>query len=127
MILVDTSAWISFFKGQGILADQVEEFLLGNQAAFCGPVKTELLRGFKNEREKKKIFSLMDGCLWLDQPENLWENAGELGYLTRRKGKTLKTFDLLIATYALKHQIPVLTSDSDFKFIQAAGIPLLLV
>jgi predicted nucleic acid-binding protein len=34
--------------------------------------------------------------------------------------------DLLIATYALAHSVPVLTLDSDFAAIQRAGVGLAL-
>jgi predicted nucleic acid-binding protein len=32
--------------------------------------------------------------------------------------------DLLIATHALAHGVPILTRDADFKRIRAAGVPL---
>ena len=52
--------------------------------------------------------------------------AGDLGFALRGKGLTVKTLDLLIACYALAYRAPLLTRDSDFKLIRAAGLPLLL-
>ena len=56
----------------------------------------------------------------------LWEEAGELGYFLGRRATSVKTLDLLIATYALAHAVPILTVDSDFARMQRAGLRLLL-
>jgi hypothetical protein len=126
MILVDTSAWVDFFRASGSMADRVDALLGAGEVALCGPVITELRRGLRSPAERRKVIPLLGGCHYLEQPENLWEEAGELGYALARKGVTVKTFDLLIATYALAHGVPLLTSDSDFAAIRRAGIPLAL-
>lgn len=127
MILIDTSAWIAFFRGTGPSADEVDNFLATNQAAICGPIFTELQRGFRSENEKRKVSSLFAGCHWLTQPHGLWEDAGNLGFHVRRKGKTIKTMDLLITCYALAHNTSLLTLDEDFHYIKKAGAPLNLI
>jgi predicted nucleic acid-binding protein len=126
VILVDTSAWVDFFRGIGI-ADRVDELLLANEVALCGPVVTELRRGLRSGSERRRVIPLLEGCHQLEQPEALWEEAGELGYLLARKGVTVKTKDLLIATYALSHRVPLLALDSDFEAICRAGVPLAMV
>ncbi|HEU4384277.1 MAG TPA: PIN domain-containing protein [Anaeromyxobacteraceae bacterium] len=55
-----------------------------------------------------------------------WMEAGELGALLGRRGATVKSMDLIIATYALAHSVPVLTLDADFAAIQRAGVGLSL-
>jgi predicted nucleic acid-binding protein len=57
----------------------------------------------------------------------LWEEAGDLGYALSRRGITVKTIDLLIATYALSHAVALVTTDSDFVQMKHAGAQLLLV
>ena len=52
MILIDTSAWIDFFRGRDPLARIVDDALAANDAAVCGPVETGLRRGLLNERER---------------------------------------------------------------------------
>ena len=127
MMLVDTSAWIDFFRGKEPVASSVDSALFGNEVALCGPIETELRRGLLNSRERKRVLPLLQGCRWLDTPSNLWVEAGELGYALRRRGVTVKTFDLLIATYALTYNLPLLTSDTDFEKIRDASVPLMLV
>jgi predicted nucleic acid-binding protein len=127
VILIDTSAWIDFFRDAGGAADEVEAALSEGEAAWCGPIAAELRRGFASAKERARVLPLLDGCQWLSQPENLWEEAGDLGYVLRRKGVTVKTFDLLIATYALSHGSALLTVDADFHAMKKKGIPLQLV
>jgi predicted nucleic acid-binding protein len=127
MILIDTSAWIDFFRGGDTIARSVDDALATGEAALCGPIETELRRGLQNERERRKVLPLLSGCHWLSTPENLWVEAGELGYALRRRGVTPKTFDLLIATYVLAHNTALLTLDRDFQHMRKAGIELVLL
>jgi tRNA(fMet)-specific endonuclease VapC len=126
MILVDTSAWIEFFRGRDPFASAVDQALASNEAALCGPVEAELRRGLANDRERTTVLSLLEGCHLLAQPEQLWSEAGDLGFALRRRGLAPKTLDLLIATYALVHSAQLMTTDKDFKAMQKAGVPLQL-
>ncbi len=126
MMIVDTSAWVDFFRGTEPMATAVDDALTSNEVALCGPIETELRRGLRDPRERKQVLPLFEGCHWLDTPANLWVEAGELGYVLRRRGVTVKTFDLLIATYALTYSVALLTSDTDFENIQKARVPLVL-
>lgn len=126
MILVDTSAWIEFFRGRDPVASAVDEALAANEVALCGPIESEMRRGVANERERSKVLPLLESCHALAQPPELWADAGDLGFALRRRGITPKTLDLLIAVYALSHSAILLTVDKDFTLMQKAGIPLLL-
>jgi len=125
--LVDTSAWIEFFRGRGAAADTVDRLLEADEVALCGPVITELVRGLRSRADRMRILPLLDGCHLLDQPARLWEEAGELGALVGRRGAAVKSLDLLIATYALAHSVPILTLDRDFTTIRGAGVHLTVV
>jgi predicted nucleic acid-binding protein len=126
MILIDTSAWIDFFRGREPLASAVDEALESDDAALCGPVLTELRRGLLNERERRRVLPLLDALHVLSPPDQLWADAGDLGFALRRRGVISKTIDLLIATYALTHAAALLTADADFAAMQKAGVPLQL-
>ncbi len=126
MILVDTSAWIEFFRGAGTIAQKVDELLESNELALCGPVVTELRRGLRSSSERQRVLASLRACHLLEPPARLWEEAGELGFLLGRKGAVVKSMDLLIATYALTHGVALLTRDADFERMRRAGTPLLL-
>jgi len=126
VILIDTSAWIDFFRGNGRLAEDVDRALEDGEAAVCGPVLTELRRGLRSRGERARVLLHLGGCRLLAEPADLWNEAGDLGFMLRPKGLTLKTLDLLIACHALAHKVPLLTGDGDFKLMRAAGVPLVL-
>jgi tRNA(fMet)-specific endonuclease VapC len=126
VILVDTSAWIEFFRGREPLAGAVDDALAANSACLCGPVSTELRRGL-TKPERARVLPLLTGCHWLAQPDDLWSAAGDLGYALRRQGMTAKTVDLLIAVHALTHSAALLTGDRDFATMRKAGVPLQLM
>jgi hypothetical protein len=127
LILVDTSAWIAFFRARGRAAAVVDRALEDDEAALCGPVLTELRRGFVSVVERSKIIPCLLACHQLPQPASLWDEAGDLGFALARKGATVKSLDLLIAAYALAYTIPILTLDGDFHLIARANVGLHLV
>jgi predicted nucleic acid-binding protein len=124
--LVDTSAWIDFFRGRGPAAPRVDALLEDDELALCGPVTTELRRGLRSAAERARVLPLLAGCHLLAMPPDLWNEAGELGCFLGRKGTAVKSLDLLIATYALAHDVPLLTRDADFALMRRAGLPLRL-
>jgi predicted nucleic acid-binding protein len=126
VILVDTSAWVEFFRGRGELALRVDELLLEDEVALCGPILTELRRGLRSPQERKKVLPLLAGCHTLDSPSDVWSEAGDLGYYLARRGCSASTLDLLIAVHSLAHSVPLLTRDSDFSSMRKAGVPLVL-
>ena len=126
MILIDTSAWIEFFRGRPPLSDAVDDAIDAHETAVCGPILTELRRGLQSVAERRKVLPLLEGCYALTDPPELWEEAGDLGFFLARRGVTAKSIDLLIATYALSHGVPILAADRDFADMRAAGVKLVL-
>jgi predicted nucleic acid-binding protein len=126
MILVDTSAWIEFFRDREPVATRVDALLEANDVAICGPVVTELRRGLRSASDRARVLPLLEACHLLDQPASLWEEVGDIGFSIRRVGINVKTVDLLIAAYAVSHAVPLLTMDRDFALVQQAGVPLTL-
>lgn len=104
----------------------VELLLDTNEVALCGPVITELRRGLRAGAERARVLRLLEGCAVLEEPARLWEEAGEIGFFLGRRGATVKSLDLLIATYALSHSIPILSGDRDFEIMKRAGLKLFL-
>jgi hypothetical protein len=127
LILVDTSAWIAFFRDRGPVAAIVDHALEDDDVALCGPVFTELRRGFRSAAERSKTIPLLLACHQLPEPASLWNEAGDLGFALARRGVTIKSLDLLIAAYALANGVPILTIDRDFPLIARAGVGLQLV
>lgn len=127
MILVDTSAWVDFFKNSSPFADKVSQVINDDLCCYCGPILTEILRGCLLEKEKQKIQTLFQNLSELEYFPSLWEEAGHIGFRLKKKGITVKTLDLLIATYALSYNKFLLTKDRDFALMKKAGLNLLLI
>jgi tRNA(fMet)-specific endonuclease VapC len=121
VILIDSSAWIDFFRNRNPLANVVDRAIEDDEAALCGPVITELRRGLSST-DRAKVLRLLRGCHTVEQPAQLWDEAGDLGYLLGRRGVAVKTLDLLIAATALAYDLPILTRDSDFSHIRDSGV-----
>lgn len=117
-LLPDTCAWIDFFNARPTrLAERLEEGLMQGEVATCGVVLFELLQGIKNAREETLVLNAFQALPHLELTAGLWVKAGRLSSSLRKKGHTLPLSDIIIATLALEHKIPVLTVDRHFDVI----------
>ena len=118
-VLIDTSAWIDFFRGkQSAAADAVQLALQLGLARLCGPVKAELLQGVKTKKEKQQLGVMFNAVEYLDTHEVDWETAGSSLQVLREKGITLPLTDALIAAIADRHKVQVLTLDHHFSHLK---------
>lgn len=130
MILVDTSVWIDYFNGKNcIQTDALDLALVDGQVALGDLIFLEILQGFRSDADFKKAKSTL---LTLDRYE-MFNNAMALkcadNYRSLRKiGITIRsTIDVIIATYCLENQMPLLFSDRDFDpFVEKLGMPTVL-
>jgi tRNA(fMet)-specific endonuclease VapC len=118
-LLIDTSAWIDFFRGkQNAVTDTVQLALQLGQARLCGLVKAELLQGVKTKKEKQQLSILFDAVESLPTHELDWEVAGNTLQALRESGITLPLTDALIAAIAIRHKAQVLTLDHHFSHLK---------
>ncbi len=102
--LIDTCAWIDFFKSPtGSLGNQVVELLETNQAAITGVIIAELLQGIKQEKESQRLRVLLRSIHYLPTEDIDWFNVGQLAQQLRSKGLTLPLTDILIAVIAQRN------------------------
>ena len=123
MILVDTSVWIAFLRGDQTSPRSVLRRLIQDQEDLCltGIILTEILQGIKNDRDFEALRDY-----FLEFP--IYEPQGVKTYLTaaqifrdcRKKGKTVrKTVDCMIAAVCLENDLNLLHQDADFDRIAA--------
>lgn len=121
-VLVDTSVWINFFKGNSTNSSLYLKQNLSNiLIATCPIIMQEVLQGIKSDKDFIKINTFFEDTIHLtgDQYE-LSINAAKLYRRLRRNGITIrKPNDCLIAAYALKNKISLLHDDKDFENIAA--------
>ena len=117
MIAVDTSVWIDYFNGQSTAQTEHLSSILGTTIIVVGDlVLSEILQGFKNDKDFKIAKSLLEEfeLVSFTSPKLAIKSASNYRAL-RKKGLTIrKTMDCLIATYCVESKLPLLHSDKDF-------------
>jgi len=117
MILVDSSVWINYFNGRTTWQTEMLDQMLQQIPVCTGDlILTEVLQGFRKESEFKKareVLSILP-CKQLGGYDIAIQSAENYRTL-RKKGITVrKTIDIIIGTFCIVENIPLLHDDRDF-------------
>jgi predicted nucleic acid-binding protein len=123
LAVVDTSCWISFFRGDASAGRRVDPLLAGGTAAVTGPIVAEVLSGAGTRGEYEHLKELFDGLERLADPSDLWDRVAETRYALARRGYQAALIDLTIAITCHETGDTLVTRDRDFRAI-ARAIPL---
>lgn len=124
MILIDTSAWVEYFRATGSAAAVEVRRLLSTdpgQVVICEPVAMEILAGALDEDRHAKLERLVNGLpsLAVDQAVD-FRSAAAIYRAARRAGQTIRSInDCVIAAVSLRHGTRIIHRDSDFDAIAA--------
>ena len=127
MVLVDSNVWIRANQPKGDLMAKValESLLEEGEAAFCDPVKLEVLGAIRRESRARfdSFFSLVP---YLTMTDATWDQAVTIGRALADDARlTLPWNDVLIATIALRHDCRVYSLDDHFTpLARVAGVRL---
>lgn len=126
MILVDSSVWIDYFRGQrSAQTDRLDE-LLSQQPILIGDIiLTEVLQGFTSDSDFNKALRMLAALELIEiGGREVGIQAARNYRLLRARGVTVrKTIDTLIATRCIEDGIPLLFSDRDFQpFVDHLGL-----
>jgi hypothetical protein len=124
-VLVDTSAWIDFFRGDRRAVARVDPLLAEGEAAVCGPTFAEVVSGAPTPGEMRRLQILLGALEWLEPPDGVWERVATARFALARAGTQAALVDLLIALTAASSGATLLTRDRGFLRIQAQ-VPLQL-
>jgi predicted nucleic acid-binding protein len=116
-VLVDSSAWISFLRGESAAIKHIDPLLADDRVGLCGPVYAEVLSGARSQAEFERLEDLFSGLTWLDEPANLWQRAAEARFALARQGTQAALIDVVIALTAASSAHVLLTRDRDFSRI----------
>ena len=128
MIVVDSSVWIDYFNGKGTQQTDLLDSYLGNTPIIMGDlILTEVLQGFYSDKdyESAKRMLLQMPFMAMGGLELSLKSAMNYRQL-RKKGVTVrKTIDVMIGTFCIHHQIPLLHDDKDFEpMIEFLGLQI---
>ena len=126
MILVDSSVWIDYFNGKSSQETDQLDALLGVEPVAIGDlILSEVLQGFRNDRDYATAKELLTGLTVYDmlgaaRAVQVADNYRAL----RKMGITVrKTADTIIATFCIERSLPLLFSDKDFEpFVKHLGL-----
>lgn len=117
MILVDTSVWIDYFKGQETQETNLLDLALGNNDVAIGDlILLEILQGFRADNEYKIAKDHLSALHQFNMlTTDLAISAAENYRVLRKQGITIrKTADVIIATFCIENHLPLLFADRDF-------------
>ncbi len=118
MVLVDSSVWINYFNGKNTWQTEILDQMLLQIPLFTGDlILTEVLQGFRKDKQynkAKEIMSILD-CKQMGGYEIAVKSV-ENYRLLRKNGITVrKTIDVIIGTFCINENIPLLHADKDFE------------
>lgn len=123
MILVDTSVWIGWLRGNATTATDALERILADGLPFAitGVIYQEILQGADSQASFERLAEYF-GTQRFQQPGDPVETHAQAAALYRRcreQGVTVRsTIDCLIAQLALEHELVLLHDDRDFERMQ---------
>jgi hypothetical protein len=118
VIVVDSSVWIDFLRG--VTAPHVRRLngLIGTDEIIVGDLMLcEILQGLDSERAAQEVEELLRRFEIVPMGGDAIAVAAARNFrFLRRRGITIrKTIDLLIGTWCIANQRPLLHSDADFR------------
>lgn len=122
MVLVDSSVWIESARRQGDLATKValRALLDEYEAAWCSPVKLEVLGGARRE-ERRALEMFFAVIPYAECREGEWDAAKALAWRAREAGHTLPWNDFLISATAAARGWRVYARDAHFVTLALFG------
>ena len=126
MIVVDSSVWIDYFNGtESAAADRLDGLLGVTRVAVGDIVLAEVLQGFRDDAQYKIAKQTMTSLPVLEMlGQAMAIRCAENYRSLRERGVTIrKTVDVVIATYCIEHDLPLLFEDKDFlPFVRHLGL-----
>jgi predicted nucleic acid-binding protein len=123
-LVVDTSSWIDFFRGETI--PLLEDALALGSVVLPPIVVAELVSGARKPSDRAALTDLLADLPLHETPREHWVRAGELRLRLLEKGHAISAPDAHVAQCALDRDAPLLTRDRAFSTI-ARHAPLRLV
>ncbi len=124
MILIDTSAWIEYFRATGSAAAVEVRRLLSTEqdrVVMCEPIAMEILAGAIDDDRHAKLERLVNGLPSLRIDDSIdFRSAATIYRTARQAGQTFRSInDCLIAAVAIRHGASIVHRDADFEAIAA--------
>ena len=120
MVLVDTTVWIDFFRGNSAPHVNTLEKLISDDEdiCICGVILTEVLQGIKFDRDFFRTKNFFEALIYLPMSRDTFLQSSKLYRALRKRGATIrKPIDCMIASVAIERDLSLLHNDRDFFWI----------
>ena len=120
MIVIDTSVLIDALHGKQAALRKILELEETGETLCTTQINVlELYKGAysppRSETGLEKVKKLLEALVILNIDEDAYEMFGELSAELKRRGEAIGDFDELIASIALTHEAPIVSTDSHFQ------------
>jgi predicted nucleic acid-binding protein len=123
-LFVDTSVWsLALRRSAPADVPEVRRLIValeaGDLVVSTGLVLQELLQGFSGPRDRRLVLERFSALPFLVPDRSDHVEAAELRNACRRAGVQVGTIDALLAQLCIRHDLPMLTADGDFRHVAA--------
>lgn len=118
MIFVDSSVWIDYFNGEETPVTNYLDAALAHEPILLGDlVLMEVLQGFQNDKDFRIARNLLlrFPVAAIGGAELALRAAANYRVLRKRGVTVRKSIDVLIGTYCIAYDLPLLHTDRDFE------------
>jgi hypothetical protein len=115
--LIDTTAWVLFFRGDKSVEDKIKSLVLEDRALITEIIILETLRGARTQNEYDLLYHDLKSLAMLTAEEEVWEKSYKIGFSLKRAGMNIPSVDILIASIAVHHSVPLLHRDRHFPLM----------
>jgi predicted nucleic acid-binding protein len=117
VVVVDTSVWIDYVHGHETpYTNALDYELMQNQVITGDLLMAEFLQGFRSDKDFEAAKEILDSLVYFDMlgKDIAMKSALNFRFL-RKNGITVrKTIDVIIGTFCIEHEFPLLHNDRDF-------------
>ena len=118
MVVVDTTVWIDYIHGLDTpYTNALDRELLHNQVITGDLIIAEFLQGFREDKDFEAAKEIMNSLIYCDMlGKDIALKAAENFRVLRKRGISIrKTVDVIIGTFCIEHDLPLMHNDRDFE------------
>lgn len=113
-LVIDTSAWVSYFAGRAAAEPLIEAALDEGLVHLPPVVAAELLSGRLAARQRRELVRLLDDLPLVDADRAHWYRVGTARAALRARGLAVSTPDAHVAQCALDLDADLISEDGIF-------------
>jgi predicted nucleic acid-binding protein len=115
VILADATVVIAFLRGE---RPDIEQVLRSEPVAIAGVTRAEVLHGARDVRDVARLVEALNRFRRVATQEDVWTDLGHNLRRLRAAGLPMPFQDVLLATIAVYHAVPVWAYDAHYRMIR---------